>query len=89
MKEVIEHNIKIVQERLEINKRIINDNHQTLRNIIQQPSSYQRTELFTEHFRNNLELHSQNHMLIKLQFEMQRALSPYFELKTFGTMSLS
>ena len=89
MKREIEKNIEIIKEKLELNKRIINENHQTLKTIIQQPGSTQRTEKFTSHFRDNVELYSQNHHFIKLQFELLRALSPYENLKTFGAMSLS
>jgi hypothetical protein len=89
MKRDIERNIEIIKEKLELNKRIINENHQTLKNIIHQPGSSQRTEQFASHFRSNVELYSQNHRFIKLQFELVRALNPYEELKTFGAMSLS
>jgi hypothetical protein len=89
MKAEIEINIAILTERMEQNKKIIDENQEFLRKIIRQPGSSQRSEMFIQHFRENLELHSQNRHFLKLQFELKRALSPYYKLKTFGAMSLT
>lgn len=85
----IEKTIAVLKERVELNNRIISQNSQLLRNVVAQPLSDLRTELFTKHFRRNLELYSSNYLFIKLQFELHRAKNKSTELKTFGMMSLS
>lgn len=89
MRTEIEKTIEMLKERVEINNQIINRNSKLLKHVIEQPVSDMRTELFTQHFKKNLELYSSNYLYIKLQFELYRAMNQPSGLKTFGTMSLS
>lgn len=89
MKSEIEKTIEVLKERVEINNQIISRNSRLLKHVVSQPVSEMRTELFTTHFKKNLELYSSNYLYIKLQFELHKAMNQPEGLKTFATMSLS
>jgi hypothetical protein len=89
MKAIIEKNIELLQEKVEMNRQILEKNRIDLRSVIQQPLSNERTEHFIKHFRISLELFSRNYHFIKLQLELNRSKNPNNELKSFGMMSLS
>jgi hypothetical protein len=89
MKATIEQNIEILKEKVEFNNYLINKNREILRDVIKQPVSKIRTQLFIEHFQTNLELFSKNHLFLKLQHELNRSVNITNGLKTFGMMSLS
>ncbi len=89
MKKIIEENIELLKEKLELNKQIIDQNREKLRNVIQQPLSSERTELFFHHYQITLELFSRNSHFMKLQAELSRFVSGDDGLKSFAKMSLS
>lgn len=89
MKELIEKNIALLQEKVELNHQILKKNRSDLRSVLDQPLSDERTELFLKHFKISLELFSRNYHFIKLQSELNRSKNPNNDFKSFGKMSLS
>jgi hypothetical protein len=89
MRAEIEKTLEMLKEKVERNNQIISHNSRLLKHVIEQPVSDLRTQLFTVHFKKNLELYSSNHLYIKLQFELHKAMNQREGLKTFGMMSLS
>ena len=89
MKAEIEKTMEILKERVESNRQILIENRRVLKNVISQPISNERTELFTHHFKISNTLYLSNFQYIRLQHELQRAINQKDGLKTFGMMSLS
>lgn len=89
MKKIIEENIELIKEKLDLNKQILDKNRESLRNVIQQPHSNERTELFFRYYQISRELSSRNCHFIKMQNELFRSIMNNNNFKSFGLMSLS
>ena len=89
MKTEIEKTIEILKDRVQLNKQIIDENREILKNVISQPLSNERTDLFIQHIKISMGLYTSNFLYNKLQNELYRAVNQKDGLKTFGMMSLS
>jgi len=91
MKSILDENIEILRDKVAQNNAIINIKREAIRNVVKQPGSENRTNLYTRHFRSILDLFSENRRFMKIQFELQRLKQNTCTngLKTFADMSLS